>query len=175
MLPNISVFLPTLCGQITGLINSCHKMLKLTNKLSKLLNQKVQQCLIQRNFHGLIQTVEEYCSVYPVALVAQQAALVVKELIPYCEKELLLAVTRCYESFLMRAPDYQFIKLVILGHVKVLTKELDHINSALLAGSPDTELTHQSILSGKYQQELKSISDNRSNVLQEVAPHLYFR
>jgi len=175
LLPNVTIFLPTLGGQITALINSCYKMLKLTHKLSKLLNQKVQQCLMQRKFQNLIQTIEEYCSTYPFALVAQQAALVVKELIPYCEEELLLAVTRCYESFLLRTSDYQFIKLVILGHVKVLTKELDHINNALLSGSPDTELVHLSILSGKYEQEIKLVDDNRSVVLQEIAPQLYFK
>ncbi|XP_065894612.1 uncharacterized protein [Dysidea avara] len=172
ILPNVTIFLPTLSGQMTGLINSCHKILKLTHKLSKMLSQKTQHCLTQGNFHSLIQTVEEYCNAYPVALVAQQAALLVKELLPYCEGELLLAVMRCYESFLVRTPDYHFIKLVILGHVKVLTKELDHISNALLAGSPDTELVHQSILSGKYEQEIKLVSNNRSKILQEIAPSI---
>ena len=78
--PNITTFFPTLTDEINSLISDCYKILKSTHKLSRKLNQNVQRCLTQRNYHNLIQTIETYTGTYPMGKVAQKAVTMVKKI-----------------------------------------------------------------------------------------------
>ena len=44
---------------------------------------------MDRNYDKLIQTVEEFIKNYPLCNVAQEAVIMVKKIIPYCDGELL--------------------------------------------------------------------------------------
>jgi len=65
---------------------------------------------------------ESYSNNYPIAMVAQQAVLMVERIMPYCGKELQKYIMAQYELLQIMTPDYHHITLMILPYVKLYTK-----------------------------------------------------
>jgi len=156
--------------QINILIGECHKIIMNVHKLSRKLNQKVQNYFTQREYSNLVQYVENYMSGYPVGLVAKQAVSIVKKIMPYCDGELLNFITHQCEVLQMKTPDYHYITLIVVPNIKLLIKELLQINSSLQSGSPSIEVTYQYYANAKYDNDLEIIKTNYHIKLQEVAP-----
>ena len=169
---NIMTFFPALNDDIKSLISDCHKVIKTAHSLSRTLNQNVQRCLTQRNYQNLIQTIETYNNKYPLALIAQKAVTMVKKIIPYCDGELLNYIMNRYEWLHTMIPDYHRITLMLLPYVKLSTKDLELIYSALQIGSPAIETTLQYFSSGQNHQEYQLVEINYYTKLKEVAPNL---
>ena len=169
--PNITTFYPTLNDEIKSLINDCHKIIKDVHKLSRTLNQKVQQCLTQSNYHNLIETVYTYSNKYPIAMVAQRAVTMVMKIISHCDGKVGDNIMKKFELLKMITPDYHFIALQILPYVQLYSKELQQIHTSLQAGSPDVEATQQYFLFGQHDEEIVLLKANYLIKLQEVAPN----
>jgi len=140
---NITIPLPSLnfSEQAGSLINDCDKVLKDTHKLTRPLNQKVQRCLTQKDYLGLIQAVEMYMSEYPISEVAQKAIAMMKNIISYFDDEEILAViTKIYEELHTMTTDYHHSTLLTLPHIKLHIKQLQEINTSLLAGLPEQHI-----------------------------------
>ena len=168
-----TINLLSLLGEgIDSLITNSKQLLKGTHKLCRKLNQSVQRKIYDKSYDKLIQTVEEFIKDYPLCIVAQEAVIMVKKIIPYCDGELLhYVMTRC-EGLQTMTHDNHIITTSILPHIKLTIKLHKQITSSLLNGSPDIELTYHYIMSGKYNEEEKLIRTNYLIKLQEVAPKL---
>ena len=158
--------------EINSLITNCKQILKDVHKLCRKLNQSVQRNLYDDK---LIQTVEEFIKNYPLCNVAQKAVTMVKKIIPYCDGKLLHYVMMSCEDSEMMTHDYHMITILTLPHIKLHINVHKQITSSLLNGSPDIELTHHYIMSGKYNEELELVDTNRLIKLQEVAPNFVQR
>ena len=166
--PQIVMFLPSADKQIKSLVDECNNVIKDAHRLSRRLNQDVQKCLTQRNYLTLIKTVEGYSKSYPISAVAKKAAAILNTIQQYCEGHLLHLVTTAYESIQMKTTDYHHFTLLILPNIKLHAKELMQIDSSLLAGSPDVELTYHNLISSQEEEELRK---TRLAKLREVAPN----
>ena len=76
-----------------------------------------------------------------------------------------------YGSFQARAPDNDFITLLMLPLIKLSIKERNIITSLLQKGSLEIELTYQWIVFDKLK-EFKLVYNNYLIKLQEIAPHI---
>ncbi|XP_065885289.1 uncharacterized protein [Dysidea avara] len=151
--PNIASCLPSSSEKINTLINDCHKIIKIVHKLSRKVKQDVQRYLSQMEYSKLIHCIESYMIEYPVGLKAQQAASLVKKIITHSQGDLLDVFKQQHKELLRMTPEYHNITLLILPRIKLFTKEIQQINSALQVGSPNIEVTYQYYRSGKYQEE----------------------
>ena len=168
-----TINLLSLLGEdINSLMTNCKGTLKDVHKLCRKLNQSVQRNLYENNYDKLIQTVEEFIKNYPLCDVAQKAVTMVKKIIPYCDGELLHYVMMRCEYLQMMTPDYHCITTSLLPYIKLHIKQHKQINSSLLNGSPDIELTYHYFMSGKYYEEIELVKANYLIKLQEVAPNM---
>jgi len=126
---NIATFLPQLCQDISNLNDECTKLLKNTYSLSRKLNQKIQRCLVQRDYYNLIQAVRIYISKYPTGLIARRAVAGLEKAKPYCDGKLLSFTIMACEMLHMMTPDYHNIKLWILPIIELITKEHQKLKS----------------------------------------------
>ena len=158
--------------EINTLKNICKEMLKNVHKLCRILNQRVQRNLGEKNYDKLIQTVEEFIKNYPLCSVVQKAVTMVKKIIPYFDGELLHHVIMKCEQLQMMTCDYHDITTIILPYIKLHIKQHKQITSSLLNGSPDIELTYHYYISGKCDEEMDLVGAIMLIKLQEVAPTL---
>ena len=156
--------------EINTLENVSKEMLKDVHKLCRILNQRVQRNLGEKNYDKLIQTVEEFIKNYPLCSVAQIAVTMIKKIIPFFDGKLLHYVIIGCEYLQMMTCDYHKITTIILPCIKLLIKQHKQITSSLLNGSPDIELTYHYYMSGKYDEEMKLVVTIMLIKLQEVAP-----
>ena len=156
--------------EISTLENINKEMLKDVHKLCRILNQRVQRNLGEKNYDRLIQTVEEFIKNYPLCSVAQKAVTMVKKIIPYLDGELLHLVIWSCECLQMMTCDYHNFTTIVLPCIKLYIKEYKQITSSLLNGSPDIELTYHYYMSGKYDEEVELLKAIRLIKLHEVAP-----
>ena len=170
-LPNIVTFLPSFNDEIKSLISDCHKTFKNSYKIIRKLQQKIQKCLIQRNYNELIQAIETYNNSYPIAMVAQRAVTIVKKVIPYCDGDLFNYIVSECEILQMMTPDYNDISLTIIPRIRLHIEGLERIYSSLHTGSPDLEATRLYFESGKHSEELDMLRIYRFNKQQEIAPN----
>ena len=169
--PKAILFVLSLRNETEPLINECHKILKDAHKVSRTLKQNVQRCLTERNYDELIQTIETYSNKYPIAMVAQQAATLVKKMIPYChDGEVLDYIMKKCEKLQKTTHDYHYLTLMMLPRLKLCTKQLQLIYTSLQTGSPTIEATHQYLLSGQLEKELEVLNTKYDIKLQEIAP-----
>ena len=167
-----SVNLLSLLGEkIKTLTTNCKQILNDTHKLCRKLTQSVQRNLFDRNYNNVIRSVEEFIRSYPLCDVAQKAGIMVKEIIPYCDGELLYYMTIRCEHFQMRTLDYHFIAKYILPRIKLHIKQHEEISRSLTKGTRDIELTYHYIISGKYDEEQELVHNNYFILLQDVAPN----
>ena len=155
---------------INSLITDCKQLLKDAHKLCRKLNQSAERNIYERKYDKLIQTVEEFIKNYPLCIVAQKGVTVVKKIIPYCDGKLLDYMMLECEGLQMSTPDYHNITTSTLPYIKLHIKLHKQINSSLLIGSPDIELTYHYIMSGKYNEEYELVMTNYLIKLQKVAP-----
>ena len=156
--------------EINTLENISKEMLKDVHKLCRILNQRVQRNLGEKNYDKLIQTVEEFIKNYPLCSVAQKALTMVKKITPYFDGELLHLFIMSCEYLQKMTCDYHEITTIVLPCIKLYIKEYKQITSSLLNGSPDIELTYHYYMSGKYIEETELVWTIRLIKLQEVAP-----
>ena len=156
--------------EINTLENISKEMLKDVHKLCRILNQRVQRNLGEKNYDKLIQTVEEFIKNYPLCSVAQKAVTMVKKIIPYFDGELLHGVIMWCEFLQTMTCDYHKITTTTLPYIKLYIKLHKQITSSLLNGSPDIELTYHYYMSGKYDEEVELMEIIKHIKLQEVAP-----
>ena len=156
--------------EINTLENISKELLKDVHKLCRILNQRVQRNLGEKNYDKLIQTVEEFIKNYPLCSVAQKAVTMVKKIIPYFDCELLHRVIMMCESLQTITCDYHQITLLVLPQIKLFIKQHKQITSSLLNGSPDIELTYHYYMSGKCDEEMQLVVSIMLIKLQEVAP-----
>ena len=140
--------------------------------MSRSLNQNVQKYLTERNYHNLIQTVETYFNKYPLSTIAQQAVVMVKNIIPYCDGKLLDYIMMSCEWLQITTHDYHYINLHTLPVIKFYTKKHQLIYTSLQTGSPDIEYTKQYFFSGQDCEEFVLVNVNYLIKIQEVAPNL---
>ena len=156
--------------EINTLENISKELLKDVHKLCRILNQRVQRNLGEKNYDKLIQTVEEFIKNYPLCSVAQKAVTMVKKIIPYFDGELLHDVIMWCEQLQTMTCDYHRITILTLPSIKLFIKQHKQITSSLLNGSPDIELTYHYYMSGKYGEEMELVEAIMFIKLQEVAP-----
>ena len=169
--PNVQKSLPSIFEHINLLINQCHKILKDAHRSTRRLNQKFQLCVTQRNYDGLNEAIETYMQQYPITTVTQQAVVMVKKVIPCCEKEILFNMKIHCEKLCFTTCNYHVITLLIAPMIKLLTKELQLLFTSFETGSPMIEQTIESYQSGKIDEEFDLLTINNHIKLQEVAPY----
>ena len=169
--PYIMSLLSLLDDQINSLQGECKQIIKNVNKLCRKLSQSVQRNLCEQKYDKLIQTLEEFIKNYPLCILAQKAATIMKRIIPYCDGELLAFVTINFEQLQRKTSDYHLIPTFILPCIKVFIKQHNKITSLLHNGSPDIEMTYHYFWYGKFIEELELVRNNYLIKLQEVAPN----
>ena len=172
LLPDITTFLPSIGERVDALITDCHNSLKNVHRLSRALNQSVQRCLTQRNYHNLIQTIESYMSNYCIALVAQKAVSTSEEIIPYCyDQQISDHVTFICNTLQMYTPEHHVITQMILPYIEVKTRQLRLIHTSLLTGSPDMDTIRNYLLSGLDAEENELLHIDPLITYQEMFPN----
>ena len=168
--PHIAIFLPSLTSEINSLVSECHKILHDTHQLCRILNQKLQRCLAQRDYKRLVQTIKTYIIEYPLSKVAQKGVTILQKVMPYCDGELLQYVMRMCEDMQMKTPDYHDITLMSLPYIKLWIKDHKKIISIIQGESPVTE-SFKYLLSSEQTKEMQLVQTNRLIKQQEVAPY----
>ena len=158
--------------QINSLITECKQLLKNAHRLCRKLQQSVERNLYERNYDKLIQPVKEFMKNYPLCNIAQKAVTMVKNIMQYCNGELLHYMELRCEKLQMCTRDYHDINISRLPRIKSLIKQHKQITSSLLNGSPDIEQIYLYIRSGKYKEEIDLIMTNCCTKLQKVAPNI---
>jgi len=163
--------LPSLKEQFTTLENNCTDVIKKSQITSRLFNQKVQKYMYEKNFDSLLHTVQEYCKNYPIGLIALNCIKLVKSIIPdipRCEDEAIYRIMIKCEMLEIKTPNYNIITLLQLPRIKLYIEQFRRIESALRAGSPDTETVYHSITTSDM---FQPIYMNYLNKIREVAPN----
>ena len=170
MLMDSPDILALLAETISNLKTDCDELLKDVHKLSRKLNQKAQCCMHEKRYENLIQTIENYCTNYPVSTIAVSCLTMVKS-IP-CNYVLGLdeRTTTWSEILYRMAPDYHYITHMTLPRIELYSKLHRQITDALEKGSPSIEETINYYTSGKYNEELQLFWTNYCIKLKEVAP-----
>ena len=169
-LPCTTNLLSVFVEEIDTLENISKGMLKDVHKLCRILNQRVQRNLGEKNYDKLIQTVEEFIKNYPLCSVAQKATTMIKKIAPYFDGKILhIMIMKC-EHLQMMTFDYHKITILTLPYIKLFVKQHKQITSSLLSGSPDIELTYHYYMSGKNDEEIELVKTIMLIKLQEVAP-----
>jgi len=158
--------------EINLLIGNCQKSLKQVHILSRTLTQNVQKCLTQMNYDKLPQIIETYMSKYSIAMIAQQAVIMMKKLIPYCDGRLLECIKNSCEWMQLTTVHYHMITLRILPTIKLYAELIQKIYKSLQVGSPDIRKMHNYLLSGQGDPQLDLIDANYLVKIQEVAPNI---
>ncbi|XP_065894137.1 uncharacterized protein [Dysidea avara] len=166
--PNITAFFPSLTDEIESLISESHKILHDAHKMSRPLNQNVQRCLTQRNYHNLIQTIKMYVKQYPIPMLAQQAVFMVNKIIPYCDGELLENIMWGYKYLQTMTPDYHYITLMTLPYLELRTEHLQRLYASIQPGSLDMESTQHYFKSRQHIKEIDSVDKNYLNELKKI-------
>jgi len=94
-------------------------------------------------------------------LKVQQAASLVKEIIPYSSGK-LLDFFKQQQDLLIKTSDFQVIAFR-LPLIKRLAEEHQQIITALLTGSPNIEVTYHYYRSGESHKDFKQIDSNALN------------
>ena len=157
--------------EVNSLIGHCKEIVKDAHTLCRKLNQRVQRNLFEQSYDKIVHIVEEFMKSYPLCNVAQKAVTMVKKIIPYCDGELLHYMMEQCEGLQMMTCDYHIITISLLPLIMLCIKVHKQITSALLNGSPDTELTYHYFMSGKCDEEHELVNTNWLIRIQEVAPN----
>ena len=166
----VSVFFPSINDQIYLLACKCHTILKGAHEMSWKLNQRIQQCIIHKNFSSLVDIVESHSIEYPVGSVAKEGVVLIQSCVPYCEGELLDYIEHELELLQRLTTEYQWLTLIALPHIKLIVKQLEDLDNAMRVGSPKTELLYNYYRSGKHHEQVELMITNHCIKLQEVAP-----
>ena len=169
--PSTTDLLSLFSEGIDSLIVNCKQTLKDAHILCRKLNQSIQRNVYEKDYDKLIQTIEEFIRDYSLCNIAQNAAVMVKKIIPSCDGELLQRMVVKYEYLQIRTSAYHYITTLILPHIKLYITVQKQITSALLNGSPDVDLTYWYFRSGKFNEEQNFVITNDLLIQQEVAPN----
>ena len=169
--PNITAFFPSIIEQMNSLISECQTILKDVYKSSRKLNQQIQQYITKMNYDELIKKVEIYMNTYRIGLISQQVVTMIKEVILYCDEELLHEITDRLEFLQMRTPDYHDITLQTLPFIKLHTRLLQEIATALSERSDNIQELNKYFAFGNYNEEYQMVHITRLIQLQTVAPN----
>ena len=170
--PYAMKLLSLLDDQINFLQDECKQIIKNVNELSRKLNQCVQRNLCEQKYDKLIQAIEEFIKHYPLFMLAQKVAAMMKRIISYCDGELVYFLRRQYEQYQITTSDYHSITTRILPYIKLFVKQHNKIASSLQNGSPDIELIYHYFRSSKDREEEDLVQANYLIKLQEVAPNV---
>ena len=162
-------FLPLLYEKLESFISDCNKELRNAHKLNRKLNQHVQQCLTHRNYDNLIQTLEKHSLENPVGTIAQKAATRIKEIIPFCDRNVLHKVVTGCEHLLNLTYHYHYITLMSIPITKLQIQQFQNITTSLQAGSYHIELAYNHYRSGKFDKQLEEVVTNYYRKRQEIS------
>jgi len=139
-LENVLKYFPTFQEQVNALIDSCCKALEDAHKIYRTVRQTVQKCFTLNNYAEIEVTISKFISDYSVGIIAQEAVTVVKKIIPHLEGEQLQAIVSKIQALQKLTPKYHQITQITLPHIKLLIKEIQQINIALLTGPGSSEV-----------------------------------
>jgi len=150
---------------IEQLIADYRKILYDSYKFSRTLNQKFQQCLFQKKFDALIQTVKDYLKTYPSSITAENS---VKMIISHARQDYVKTQS---ETLQMMTRKYHVINIKLIPRIALQIKLHKWITSSLLAGSPEIEQTCTYIKSGEFNKEIELVNVNSLMKIKEVIPN----
>ena len=157
--------------EINSIISDCKQILRGTHKLCRKFNQSTQRNLYEKHYDNLIPIVEDFIKNYPLCNVAQKAVTMVKNIIPYCDGQLLQCMLIRCEGLQMRTIDYHDITTITLPYIRFFVKLHKRITSSLQNGPTDIEMAYGYFRSFQYNEEHGLIYTNYLIKLQEVAPN----
>ena len=162
------------CAEIDALLTDCKQFLNNAYKLCKTLHQGVQRSIHEKSYDKLIQTLEDWIKSYPLFNIASKADDVMNKIISCCtENQKLLLCTRDFQQYLVvYLRDYHQLNTFALPHIKFCINLCERMNTSLLNGSPDVELTYYYFWSDKCNEDLQSLNDNHLFKIQKVAPNI---
>ena len=159
-----------LCEELLSLIAECQKTLKRAHISSRKLNQTIERCVMSKDYHKLIKTLEDYTSEYSILLIAKRAITMLNTSDLH---NLFQASTKYklqYEFLQLMTSEYHTLNLVTIPFVKLLVKELEQIERALHVGPPMTHEVYLYYISGKYHDDFELIHANRLKKFKETVP-----
>ena len=160
--------------KISSLILDCIQMVKDTSKLCRKLNQSAQRNLyeFEGDYNDFFQDIDKILiEDYPLWPVIQNAVVIVKEIITYCDGIMLQRMTRLYERLISHTLDHNSITTFVLPQINLHIKLHKQITSSLLNGSPSIIETYNYIVNNKIEEETAILQANRLIKLQDVAPN----
>jgi len=167
----VRMSLPTFGKEVNSIITKCHEALNNAHKLSRTLNQNVQQCLNERDYDKLHHSLKTYLKNYHIAFVAQEAAALVEKVTPRCHGNLLSYIKDMSEPIYMTTINYHHITLSVVPNIEAFTKEIIDIESSLQVGSSETKKLHHTYMSGEHDKHIDEIRTLYYIKVQEVAPN----
>ncbi|XP_065894902.1 uncharacterized protein [Dysidea avara] len=157
-------------GQFATLMKDSEKVLRDVHPLNRKFGQKVQHLLYKKDYAGICDTIEYYCSNYPVGFIAEKGVEIINKIIPLCTGELLDYFKWQYEEFQKLTPQYHQTMAKLIPYIKFYVKVQKEVKQSLLKGSPYAELTYYYFRAGKYTEECEQLEANYLIKLQEVCP-----
>jgi len=170
--PDTHHLLPSFAEQYDMIKEECYKMLKNLHKINRKLSQTIQRHLADKNYHKLMQGIEENCFIHPSGLTAQKCVEIIKNIIQYCDPEQAQTIAKCCLYLQKITSDFDIIRHRSIPYLKLHVQLHEKIVTALQKGSPYIESTYDYCNGGEYQKEFDLLHQNYYNRVQGVAASL---
>ena len=159
--------------KIVTLNSECNKLLKNSHNSNRTLNRKIEHNLFEKNYHAMIETLEDYYRTASIGLVASKCMELVNEIIPNAESSLIEQFEYLNQQLLMRTADYHSVNRESLPLIKKYISLHEQINVVLENRTDEVWKLYTSLaVEGSFTKELESISQDYIVLLKTVAPKI---
>jgi len=173
---SLNAIMSSFSSQVTTLIEDCRRIVRDTCRSRKTLYQLAMKHLVEKNYDGLLQELEDYCKHYPMGAVAEKGVKLINEVMPYCQLQGDYMLNSCFKNWLeglqLLTVAYHFNTLLLFPLVKTNISLCKRISNSLeSSNSIEIKQVVDYIKSGKQQEDWELIEINHLIKIQEVAPN----
>ncbi|XP_065920240.1 uncharacterized protein [Dysidea avara] len=166
---NKKIALSSVLEQTKSLMSECQKILKDSQKATRIFRQTAQRNLHERDYDTFVMNIENYCANSPLTPTVQKCIDLFNEIIMSCSdsSELLCFIAEKSETFHSLLPQFHN-NLKLLSFVKLSIRLLKQMHTALLTGSPNIEIVANYVTSGKFHDERNLLEEKYNTLKSQV-------
>ena len=159
--------------QITLRIDECKKVILDVCRSKKTPYQLSMKYLVEHNYDGLLQELEDYCIHYPMGPIAEKSVKMINEVIPFCDGNNHFFLSTVLEHFRLMTLPYHTNMFVYLPTVKSIVNMCRRISYALETNnSNEIKKLVDYIKSGDLNEEWEKIHKAYFKLMGKIAPHV---
>ena len=159
--------------QIRLRIDECKKVILDVCRSKKTPYQLSMKYLVEHDYDGLLQELEDYCIHYPMRPIAEESVKIINEIKPFCEGNNHLLLSLILEHFQLMTPPYHANALVTLRTVKSIVDICRRISHVLEnKNSIEAKKLVDYIKFGDLNEEWEKINKEYFKLMEDIAPNV---